>query len=107
MWSRVRGSIPAWAGETLLSCSAADTMRVYPRVGGGNALRLTRLMPYAGLSPRGRGKPRLASAQNAKDRSIPAWAGETHDRLHEALLAKVYPRVGGGNLTPAQERRFG
>ena len=31
------GSIPAWAGETMLYSAETPPLRVYPRVGGGNA----------------------------------------------------------------------
>ena len=51
-----RGSIPAWAGETLGSPAARPGLQVYPRVGGGNlTLRALVQIPH-GLSPRGRGK---------------------------------------------------
>ena len=50
------GSIPAWAGETLIFKSAASIAAVYPRVGGGNALSPPSQQSSVGLSPRGRGK---------------------------------------------------
>ena len=36
-------SIPAWAGETLISPGYCPFSGVYPRVGGGNALSGIRL----------------------------------------------------------------
>ena len=33
-------------------------------------------------------------------RSIPAWAGETHCVRDNCRIARVYPRVGGGNRQP-------
>ena len=37
--------------------------------------------------------------------SIPAWAGETCEHRTAAGLGRVYPRVGGGNITPAAPPR--
>ncbi len=50
------GSIPACAGETSEASSANATVRVYPRVRGGNQGRGSLVRPKAGLSPRARGK---------------------------------------------------
>ena len=52
------------------------TAKVYPRVCGGTARRLTAWTSLAGLSPRVRGNlyPRLMS--RVERRSIPACAGE-------------------------------
>ena len=50
-------SIPAWAGETLAQVIASARVKVYPRVGGGNSVRLYVKYICFGLSPRGRGKP--------------------------------------------------
>ena len=36
------GSIPAWAGETKLGGFTSGKVKVYPRVGGGNDVCLTR-----------------------------------------------------------------
>ena len=75
-------------------------MKVYPRVGGGNA-STDRLTPEAcGLSPRGRGKPVGSREMRPPVGSIPAWAGETRLALAGFAYGRVYPRVGGGNPTP-------
>ena len=95
--SRRARSIPAWAGETGVITPSVRVARVYPRVGGGNARCSSRMQKPHGLSPRGRGKPVFVQLGGGVVGSIPAWAGETPDGLHEALLAQVYPRVGGGN----------
>ena len=52
---------------------------------------------YAGLSPRGRGKPLGISSSAYSLRSIPAWAGETATSISCTAALAVYPRVGGGN----------
>ena len=92
-----RRSIPAWAGETGIDAIGFDVNGVYPRVGGGNALPIIFHKSIGGLSPRGRGKHRLDAPSVPKARSIPAWAGETKLLAVFVHLAKVYPRVGGGN----------
>ena len=76
------GSIPAWAGETEPYPQLAGHKRVYPRVGGGNAVGLFVLPTIAGLSPRGRGKPGRLKPPCPPRRSIPAWAGETGHYHH-------------------------
>ena len=70
-------SIPAWAGETILTPDSPMTGAVYPRVGGGNPQIYRRCECVGGLSPRGRGKPGADECAYPCRRSIPAWAGET------------------------------
>ena len=54
--AQIAGSIPAWAGETGIEQRYIVVVRVYPRVGGGNAYANTYCICVYGLSPRGRGK---------------------------------------------------
>ena len=91
------GSIPAWAGETVRRSGVQRPRVVYPRVGGGNGLQAVILVILEGLSPRGRGKLAELADCNLKDRSIPAWAGETPKHPGRPGPPTVYPRVGGGN----------
>ena len=100
-WTR---SIPAWAGETCQPPWATGTDKVYPRVGGGNGVRVGLPVQTTGLSPRGRGKRLDIRPLVIPRRSIPAWAGETRFPGSPTLLAKVYPRVGGGNNWPGLTR---
>ena len=90
-------SIPAWAGETKSEFRGYCRCRVYPRVGGGNRSSPTFTLPAMGLSPRGRGKQRRGRGARSRQRSIPAWAGETGHSLSADSAPAVYPRVGGGN----------
>ncbi|OSM00323.1 hypothetical protein MAIT1_00816 [Magnetofaba australis IT-1] len=91
------GSIPAWAGETLVTLLKKLQGEVDPRVGGGNSTALAVVPDDDGRSPRGRGKHNLGGAGGLAQRSIPAWAGETaQDRLDRGDVG-VDPRVGGGN----------
>ena len=93
---------------------------VYPRACGGTRYRLSRFAVAAkGLSPRVRGNPRSRIA-SAKERSIPARAGEPHPPIHprrartgsiparageplhactKSVHVGVYPRACGGTLT--------
>ena len=94
-------SIPAWAGETLGKPTDLPNKQVYPRVGGGNLDILMRVNWSEGLSPRGRGKLHSVVSYTVFARSIPAWAGETPARVGSHAVQRVYPRVGGGNLSIA------
>ena len=95
------GSIPAWAGEPGKARPFSPMGWVYPRVGGGTATWKHGSRPPNGLSPRGRGNLRRFVFSLARERSIPAWAGEPP--LLETPLHRisVYPRVGGGTLVKA------
>ena len=95
--SALRGSIPAWAGETRPERSGTGGRRVYPRVGGGNSMAAARSSSERGLSPRGRGKRTNRRRSPVALRSIPAWAGETFFPCSARQGKEVYPRVGGGN----------
>ena len=72
-------------------------MKVYPRVGGGNARSAAISRALRGLSPRGRGKLSADAIGVNRAWSIPAWAGETGRNADTANPSAVYPRVGGGN----------
>ena len=114
------GSIPAWAGEPGIHAIPISQQRVYPRVGGGTAVRAALICTGVGLSPRGRGNPQLLDLQarglsprgrgNRVDpqgrptggRVYPRVGGGTRHVLNPSTLARVYPRVGGGTVSPDQ-----
>ena len=95
--AKVKGSIPAWAGETICAKRAPSLPWVYPRVGGGNGAGRAGGRNFHGLSPRGRGKHQAGDIDRRPPRSIPAWAGETQNIITRCVRMTVYPRVGGGN----------
>ena len=87
----------ATAPFPLLHSFPVQASRVYPRVGGGNAVVETENGLATGLSPRGRGKLHCETRRLRGNRSIPAWAGETSRLIAWCEHGRVYPRVGGGN----------
>ncbi len=93
----VRGSIPAWAGETAVTNLRAQFVEVDPRVGGGDRGGVVRCPPWCGRSPRGRGRRPGAPLRRPDLRSIPAWAGETVAVPVHVTANSVDPRVGGGD----------
>ena len=68
-------------------------------MGGGTTNRLSPIQRQAGLSPRGRGNPKLWGIPGTSHGSIPAWAGEPSNTRSISFDCMVYPRVGGGTLT--------
>ena len=75
---RIRGPIPAYAGEPGVLLAAGRVDWAYPRVcGGANEYTMDDLVSV-GLSPRMRGS--LTAALNNRDDEwpIPAYAGEPH-----------------------------
>ena len=90
-------SIPARAGETGKFWRRVKDGGVYPRTGGGNWAVPTDLIRRSGLSPHGRGKPKLPLPISRRRGSIPARAGETRGRRGPETQDGVYPRTGGGN----------
>ena len=83
-WPRP-GSIPAWAGETVPAGRRMMSLRVYPRVGGGNPTLWQTPGRTGGLSPRGRGKRLPGHPARPLPWSIPAWAGGNYATSNPAL----------------------
>ena len=93
---RLRGSIPACAGEPHRPATRAGVEQVYPRVcGGTNPYRIPPASPW-GLSPRVRGNRRCSGLLARATGSIPACAGEPPAACAWSAAARVYPRVCGG-----------
>ena len=90
------GSIPACAGEPARWATWSRPGWVYPRVCGGTATPLHRLIAPKGLSPRVRGNRRWPPVPAMALWSIPACAGEPARRDQYLCGTRVYPRVCGG-----------
>ncbi len=89
-------SIPARAGEPCDSGGRGGDCEVYPRACGGAGLADGGHGRTAGLSPRVRGSQKLILRVRARQRSIPARAGEPPGTSHRANGREVYPRACGG-----------
>ena len=97
---RLKGSIPACAGEPLPEVSPRMLSKVYPRVCGGAALGVTFQSGPWGLSPRVRGSPGRRREHPGVEGSIPACAGEPRQGSGRRADDRVYPRVCGGAILP-------
>ena len=91
-----RRSIPACAGEPVVTAADDHPHEVYPRVCGGTKISLAVLFAVLGLSPRVRGNPAGDAGATARPRSIPACAGEPRQGKTPLYRPVVYPRVCGG-----------
>ena len=95
-------SIPACAGEPAGPPMPGPAVKVYPRVCGGTACPIRRLMTPAGLSPRVRGNLGVAALPAEHSGSIPACAGEPSWYPSRSSGSRVYPRVCGGTAAPTR-----
>ena len=93
---RIRGSIPAYAGEPPGGLVSSRQGKVYPRVCGGTTAGRTGGAGNGGLSPRMRGNQPPAHNHIGTEGSIPAYAGEPSQSQSNMALTMVYPRVCGG-----------
>ena len=95
------GSIPACAGEPLVTQAAPKVDKVYPRVCGGTGALPVVGGVVQGLSPRVRGNRRQAGLAQVLSGSIPACAGEPARETGIKGAGWVYPRVCGGTRSGA------
>ena len=89
-------SIPARAGEPLISRHGDVLRRVYPRACGGTAGGNAGAVHLLGLSPRVRGNHLAGIRSVFGRRSIPARAGEPDPVVAIQAQIPVYPRACGG-----------
>ena len=71
------GSIPASAGEPIITRDVAIPYAVYPRECGGTGSAMPSPVTGRGLSPRVRGNLRIDISEDTAAGSIPASAGGT------------------------------
>ncbi len=93
---RLRGAIPAWAGEPVPVERTLTHGQGHPRVGGGTAAAMRSAWGLVGPSPRGRGNHPRIWERGMRRRAIPAWAGEPGPTAPARLRRGGHPRVGGG-----------
>ncbi len=101
--------IPAQAGSTRSSTTAAPSNRDHPRAGGEHGDRLWVEAGAPGSSPRRRGAPVSRSPGAATTRIIPAQAGSTRPRPAWTPPPRDHPRAGGEHspLAVAVRHRHG
>ena len=87
--------IPAWAGNTHSPEILRRQVSVHPRVGGEHHLQISFTVATPGSSPRGRGTHNPGSCPTINARFIPAWAGNTGNKVQARSGRAVHPRVGG------------
>ena len=56
------------------------------------------VLPFTRSGPRGRGNLYVVNVTDETYRSIPAWAGQPHQKMRRPRSAGVYPRVGGATV---------
>ena len=101
------GSIPACAGEPVMTVPGDRNTAVYPRVCGGTTPHSTSVPAGTGLSPRVRGNLHHSGQWYVERRSIPACAGEPGAVASSGLTMTVYPRVCGGTGSPRNDTLAG
>ena len=90
--------IPAHAGQTLAYYKPLQLPSDHPRACGANsALRPSNIL-QSGSSPRMRGKRRCQLSQMARDRIIPAHAGQTSGLTYPMPSVADHPRACGANF---------
>ncbi|SUQ56498.1 Domain of uncharacterised function (DUF2825) [Raoultella terrigena] len=94
------GFIPAGAGNTFTPPSAVVRVPVYPRWRGEHPSTTPNSASTSGLSPLARGTPRKRAEELARNRFIPAGAGNTPLWLSSAVGDAVYPRWRGEHAWP-------
>ena len=93
---RIRGPIPAYAGEPGVLLAAGRVDWAYPRVcGGANEYTMDDLVSV-GLSPRMRGSHLIHAGKTFAEGPIPAYAGEPKQQICAGQFLWAYPRVCGG-----------
>ena len=99
--------IPAHAGQTLAYYKPLQRPSDHPRACGANsALRPSNIL-QSGSSPRMRGKRRCQLSQMARDRIIPAHAGQTCGGRRGPACSADHPRACGANIGVDVSDAFG
>ena len=100
------GLIPARAGKTGRQGRPAHRRPAHPRAGGENPVQRYGFSLRYGSSPRGRGKPLIAVAENHSSRLIPARAGKQNPssgapHLRGLIPARAGKTAGTGGRSPS------
>ena len=98
-----RRPIPACAGQPGKRKLARRDGAAYPRVCGATQNASVKYGAACGLSPRVRGNLGKSRIDNARDRPIPACAGQPTIFFIEGELRGAYPRVCGATCSKTGE----
>ena len=100
---RVRGIIPAHAGNTMITAAAHPRCRDHPRACGEHQLSVHWSTSCVGSSPRMRGTRRLAGGAFHTVGIIPAHAGNTFGGLRILPRDRDHPRACGEHVKKSLE----
>ena len=89
--------IPAHAGQTSRTSSAAHSSADHPRACGANMLHTSLSVKRFGSSPRMRGKQGHEEGRRLRQRIIPAHAGQTPPYTRPCAWCMDHPRACGAN----------
>ena len=89
--------IPARAGQTSAAVGSGSRRSDHPRACGANVRVHTMLLVRSGSSPRVRGKLIRRGKHFARNRIIPARAGQTSPQHHPSSQLPDHPRACGAN----------
>ena len=103
IFCKLRGIIPACAGNTSSTTPSPRPNRDHPRVCGEHLDDKTLYARQQGSSPRVRGTPRPPSNALNPTGIIPACAGNTSRMQSRAQAPRDHPRVCGEHITYAVE----
>ena len=92
---RLRGLIPASAGNTTATAGWWPAPTAHPRMGGEHAVLRRQRRRGQGSSPHGRGTPAHRAGQQLDTGLIPAWAGNTSTLSAPRWRTGAHPRMGG------------
>ena len=84
-----------------MSSSWRPCTAVHPRMGGEQGSPAIPGNVFTGSSPHGRGTGQSCVCNSGVSRFIPAWAGNSSDRLSVTNFHPVHPRMGGEQCTDA------
>ena len=95
---RMRGIIPAYAGNTTLTLGNLIARGDHPRICGEHSTPSETPPPPSGSSPHMRGTHRNYEVSVYKHGIIPAYAGNTALRLHLRTGRRDHPRICGEHI---------
>ena len=95
---RIRGIIPAYAGNTRPTCRAGATRWDHPRICGEHLLDISDHRTIKGSSPHMRGTLRGGLFVRNAYGIIPAYAGNTRPKPSPVVPVRDHPRICGEHI---------